>query len=208
MKLNKKLLQKKIIVIGVYKLQNNDELKDNTQTNDKLLGTYSSKFSTKKINNNTSFLKPSNSTNNNNENNDNFYFVVTAPSPEFMLSLKDKLFVITTNYPGGSNLGNINYDERVNKEEGNDEYNIEKRITGREKSKRKNVFEIKKEIDIEGERKLKKLNETIGELKNMLKKVQSSINSLNSDAKQKIGGSIRKNIQSIFVENKFPHNFN
>ena len=42
----------------------------------------------------------------------------------------------------------------------------------------------------------------------MLKKVQTSINSLNSDAKQKIGGSIRKNIQSIFVENKFPHNFN
>ena len=204
----KKLLQKKIIVIGVYKLQNNDELKDNTQTNDKLLGTYSSKFSTKKINNNTSFLKPSNSTNNNNENNDNFYFVVTAPSPEFMLSLKDKLFVITTNYPGGSNLGNINYDERINKEEGNDEYNIEKRITGRDKSKRKNVFEIKKEIDIEGERKLKKLNETIGELKNMLKKVQSSINSLNSDAKQKIGGSIRKNIQSIFVENKFPQYIN
>ena len=42
----------------------------------------------------------------------------------------------------------------------------------------------------------------------MLKNVQTSINSLNSEAKQKIGGSIRKTIQTIFVENKFPHNIN
>ena len=206
-----KLLLKKIICIGVYKLHIKEKYSDNTQTNDKLMGTYSSNFSKKK--NNTFFIKPSNSNNNNNNNNnnteeDNFYFVVTAPSPDFILGLKDKLFVITTTYPGGSNLGNINYDERVNKEEGNDEYNIEKRITGRDKAKRKNVFEIKKEIDLEGERKLKKLNETIGNLKNMLKKVQNSINSLNSEAKQKIGGSIRKTIQTIFVENKFPHNIN
>ena len=46
-----------------------------------------------------------------NNNESSFYYVVTAPEENFEVSPKDKLFVITTTYPGGSNLGNINYDE-------------------------------------------------------------------------------------------------
>ena len=52
----------------------------------------------------------------------NLFYVVTSPSPDFKVTNKDKLFVISTIYPG-KNLDLKNSDNQI---QNNDQFNLDK----------------------------------------------------------------------------------
>ena len=131
---------------------------------------------------------------------ESFYYVVTSPSPDFKVTNKDKLFVMSTIYPG-KNLGaKVNLNNQIQKD---DQFDIEKNEIEKLSNKIKS-FEAKQNLDQEGEKKLEHLNETIEEMKALLASTKKSLSNLGPEAKAKIEESIRTTIQSIYDTNNLP----
>jgi len=131
---------------------------------------------------------------------ENFYYVVTSPSPDFKVTNKDKLFVMSTIYPG-KNLGaKINLNNQIQKD---DQFDIEKNEIEKLSNKIKS-FEAKQNLDEEGKKKLEHLNKTIDEMKELLASTKQTISNLGLEAKGKIEESIRTTIQGIYETNNLP----
>jgi hypothetical protein len=129
---------------------------------------------------------------------ESFYYVVTSPPKNFKLNEKDKLFVISLVFPDKINSIDIN-NNNVN----SIEFNNEKKIN--QNKNKKNVFkDLNKTIDIEGENKIKKLYETINNMKLMVKNVRNNILNLNVKIKNNIEESINSTISEIYNKNKLP----
>ena len=130
---------------------------------------------------------------------DNFYYVVTSPSPDFKVTNKDKLFVMSTIYPGKNFGAKIN--NQIQKDD--NQFNMEKNEIEKHVNKIKN-FESKQNLDQEGEKKLEHLNQTIEEMKTLLSSTKKSLSSLGPEAKAKIEECIKETIQNIYNTNNLP----
>ena len=132
---------------------------------------------------------------------ENFYYVVTSPSPDFKVTNRDKLFVMSTIYPGKNLGGKVNLNNQIQKDD--NQFNMEKNEIEKHSNKIKS-FEAKQNLDQEGERKLEHLNKTIEEMKELLASTRKSLCNLGPEAKAKIEESIRNTIQSIYSTNNLP----
>ena len=175
------LIQKKMITLGVYK--------EKSKKNDKL-----NRNDSKKI---KSMIRR-NVINDYSNYEEKFYYVVTSPSPDFKVENKDKLFVISNIYPG-KNFDNINNLNIKN----DSQFNMDKSEINKHAINTKN-FESKQNLDKEGEKKLEKINDTIGEMESLLSTTKESLFELGNKAKINIPESINSTIESIYKTFKLP----
>ena len=130
----------------------------------------------------------------------NLYYVVTSPSPDFKVTNKDKLFVISTIYPGKNNDLKMNSDNQI---QNNDQFNLDKNEMDRQNNKMKSL-ESKQNLDREGEKKLEKINDTIDEMKILLNSTKDTLLDLGIKTKQIIPDSIKSTITNIYQTNNLP----
>ena len=175
------LIQKKMITLGVYK--------EKSKKNDKL-----NRNDSKKI---KSMIRR-NVINDYSNYEEKFYYVVTSPSPDFKVENKDKLFVISNIYPG-KNFDNINNLNIKN----DSQFNMDKNEINKHAINTKN-FESKQNLDKEGEKKLEKINDTIGEMESLLSTTKESLFELGNKAKINIPESINSTIENIYKTFKLP----
>ena len=176
------LIQKKMITIGLYK-------KCSPKKDDLNIGSSKKRKTLIKSGINTLY---------NSE--ENFYYVVTSPSPDFKVGNKDKLFVISTIYPGKNFDLKMNMDNQI---PNNDQFNLDKNEMDRHSNKMRNL-ESKQNLDKEGEKKLEKINDTIDEMKIILNSTKESLFELGNKAKQIIPDSIKSTITNIYNTNNLP----
>ena len=172
-------IQKKIIVIGVYRAGEINSTSANHSSENKI--SYNVK-----IKNNPNEL---------------FYYVVTAPEEDFEVTSKDRLFVISPEYPDIDILNNG--DQNYNKDEDlipSDDPVGNFKVHNKKIEEKK---EIRREIDEEGEEKLKNFNEELKETRTLLDDIQSCINKVQIDSDKIIKNSIKKKLNSIVKENKY-----
>ena len=177
------LLHKKMITIGLYKKYSPKKEKlniDNTKKRKTLI----------KTGINTLY---------NSE--ENFYYVVTSPNPEFKVCNKDKLFVISTIYPGKNFDLKLNSDNQI---QNNEQFNLDKNEIDRQSNKMRSI-ESKQNLDREGEKKLEKINDTIDEMKILLNSTKESLFELGNKAKLIIPESIKSTITNIYDSNSLPN---
>ena len=129
----------------------------------------------------------------------NLFYVVTSPSPDFKVTNRDKLFVISTIYPG-KNLDLKNSDNQI---QNNDQFNLDKNEIDKQNNKMKNL-ESKQNLDREGEKKLEKINDTIDEMKILLNSTKNNLLELGFKTKQIIPESIKSTITNIYQTNNLP----
>ena len=124
-----------------------------------------------------------------------FYYVVTAPEENFEVSPKDKLFVIAPEYPDIDSLNNGG--QNNNKDEdlisSDDPVGNFKVHTKKIEEKK----EIRREIDEEGEEKLKNFNEELKETRSLLDDIQNCINKVQNDSNKIIANSVKKKLNAI-----------
>ena len=168
----------KIIVIGIYRAGE--------------INSSSSNFSSEnKISYNNVKEKKSN---------DIFYYVVTAPDENFEVSSIDRLFVISPEFPDIDSLNNYDIN---NKDD--DDYISSDDPVGNFKVHNKKIEEkkeIRREIDEEGEEKLKSFNEELKETKSLLEDIQSCIYKVQNDSEKIIANSIKKKLNNILKKGK------
>ena len=128
----------------------------------------------------------------------NFYYVFTSPGPDLKVTNKDKLFVISTVYPG-KNSDIKDLDNQIN----NDDFNLDKNEMDRKSNKMKNL-ESKQNLDREGEKKLEKINDTIDEMKSLINTTNENLLKLGSKAREAIPESIKNTITKIYETNSLP----
>ena len=127
---------------------------------------------------------------------ENLYYVVTSPSPDFKVGNKDKLFVISTIYPGKNfDLNNQNQNNNI--------FNLDKNDMDRQPNKIKNL-ENKQNLDREGEKKLEKINDIIDDMKTLLNSTKESLSELGIKAKLIIPENIKSTITNIYNTNSLP----
>ena len=166
-------IQKKIIVIGVYR---------------------AGEINSPSSNENKSSLNVK-IKNNNNNNNDIFYYVVTAPEENFEVCSRDRLFVISPEYPDIDIL--ISNEQNNNKDEdliSSDDPVGNFKVHNKKVEEKK---EIRREIDEEGEEKLKNFNEELKETKSLLDDIQKCIDKVHLDSEKIIGNSIKKKLNAL-----------
>ena len=175
------LIHKKMITIGLYKRYSHKKESVN-------IGSSKKRKTLMKNNINTLY---------NSE--ENFYYVVTSPSPDFKVGNKDKLFVISTIYPGK------NFDNKMNDNsiQNNDQFNLDKNEMDRQSNKMRNL-ESKQNLDREGEKKLEKINDTIEDMKSVLNSTKESLFELGNRSKAMIPESIKSTITNIYNTNSLP----
>ena len=160
------LLKKKIIVIGVYRFGSLNKTID--QEKEVIsLGTFNDTY---------------------------FYYVVTAPEPDFVLNQKDKLFVISPEYPRpeafeepheekhfvtGKNLNLRDYNKNSN--------NI----------KNLRINEITKKVDEEMEGKLMNFNYNLEKTRGLIDDIENNINKITRESADYINNSIKKKLYEI-----------
>ena len=159
------LLKKKIIVIGVYRYGSlTKKIEQEKETIS--LGNYSDNY---------------------------FYYVVTAPEPDFIVNIKDKLFVISPEYPKPENFEELDQEN----------YNIRKRnINLRDYNKNRNVKsfrinEITKKMDEEMENKLVNFNLNLEKTRGLIDDIEISINKVTKESNAYINNSIKKKLNEI-----------
>ena len=159
------LLKKKIIVIGVYRYGSlTKKIEQEKETIS--LGNYSDNY---------------------------FYYVVTAPEPDFIVNIKDKLFVISPEYPKPENFEEL----------AQENYNIRKRnINLRDYNKNRNVKsfrinEITKKMDEEMENKLVNFNLNLEKTRGLIDDIEISINKVTKESNAYINNSIKKKLNEI-----------
>ena len=131
----------------------------------------------------------------------NFYYVVTSPSPDFKVANRDKLFVISTIYPGKNSDNKMNSENQI---QNNDQFNLDKNEMDRQSNKMRSL-ESKQNLDKEGEKKLEKINDTIDEMKDLLNSTKESLFELGKKAKVLIPESIKSTITNIYDTNSLPN---
>jgi len=75
---------------------------------------------------------------------ENFYYVVTSPSPDFKVTNRDKLFVMSTIYPGKNFGAKVNLNNQIQKDD--NQFNMEKNEIEKHSNKIKS-FEAKQNLD-------------------------------------------------------------
>jgi hypothetical protein len=129
--------------------------------------------------------------------NSNFYYVVTSPGPDTEINPKDKLFVLSQNFPIDENLYlKENENSEVKKidftnEKNYDMYNFEVSKLNKKNEENKENHKIPDHI---GEKKIQELNISLNHMTDNLKDLNGSIS--------KIGFNLEKNL-SEGVRNKF-----
>ena len=176
------LIHKKMITIGLYKKY--------TQKKENITSDQSKKEKTniKSDLNNIYYSEQSH------------YYVVTSPNPDFKVTNKDKLFVISTIYPGK------NLDLKTNSEnqiQNSEQFTMDKNEIERQNNKMRNL-ESKQNLDREGEKKLEKINDTIDEMKILLNSTKNTLLELGIKTKQIIPESIKSTITNIYQTNNLP----
>ena len=122
-----------------------------------------------------------------------FYYVVTAPEPDFIVNIKDKLFVISPEYPKPENFEEL----------AQENYNIRKRnINLRDYNKNRNVKsfrinEITKKMDEEMENKLVNFNLNLEKTRGLIDDIEISINKVTKESNAYINNSIKKKLNEI-----------
>jgi hypothetical protein len=177
------LLKNNVIVIGVYRLgdtngsnQSKSELKTSNVTY---------------LNNNAKKFKSKNGKN------ENFYYVVTAPENNFEVNILDKLFVIATDYPESDLL--LKNKVKTGAELipiDNDPVGIIKMHNKKPEEKK----EIRREIDEEGEKKLKQINDDLKDIRMLIDDIQTSIEKVQKNSDKIIIDNIKKKITSIYKQ--------
>jgi len=122
----------------------------------------------------------------------NFYFVVTAPEKNFEVNVKDKLFVISPEYPKPEMLEK---DFTENLLEINEEIEFKENI--RVKNRKLTVNEIKKEIDEEAQIKLIDFNQSLENTKILIDDIENSFNKISNESNKYIKDSIKKKLYGI-----------
>ena len=156
------LLKKKIIVIGVYRHGLLNEKNKNENTQ------------------------------NNSHKDSSFYFVVTAPEENFKVNIKDKLFVISPEYPKPELLNKDFTEDYFEKNEDN-EFKENLRV----KTRKITVNEMKKEIDEEAENKLINFNKSLENTKVLIDDIEKSFNKISEQSHKYIKNSIKKKLYGI-----------
>ena len=166
-------IQKKIIVIGVYR-------QGEIISNENISGDNKISYNNIKLKNN---------------NESSFYYVVTAPEANFEVSPKDKLFVIAPEYPDIDCLNNGEQNNNNNEDliSSDDPVGNFKVHTKKIEEKK----EIRREIDEEGEEKLKNFNEELKETRSLLDDIQNCIFKVQNDSHKIIANSVKKKLNAI-----------
>ena len=167
-------IQMKIIVIGIYRAEEINSLSNFSSDN-------------------------KNSFNKDKKLNDIFYYVVTAPDENFEVSSIDRLFVISPEFPDIDSLNNYDINNK------DDDYISSDDLVGNFKVHNKKIEEKKenrREIDEEGEEKLKCFNEELKETKSLLDDIQSCIYKVQNDSEKIIANSIKKKLNNIIKKGK------
>ena len=159
------LLKKKIIVIGVYRY-----------------GSLNKKIDQDKETISLNYF-----------NDTNFYYVVTAPDPDFSVHQKDKLFVISTEYPKIEDFEEIHRENYVIPS---------KNIILRDYNKNSNIKtlrinEMTKKIDEEMENKLVNFNFNLERTRGLIDDIETSINKITKESNTYIINSIKKKLIEI-----------
>ena len=156
------LLKKKIIVIGIYRY---GLLNQNIK------------------NENVQNLKDKESS---------FYFVVTAPEENFVINAKDKLFVISPEFPRPELLNKDITEDYFEKDE---IFDFKEKI--RVKTRKITTNEIKKEIDEEGENKLISFNQSLQNTKALIDDIENSFIKISEQSHKLIQDSIKNKLYDI-----------
>ena len=159
------LLKKKIIVIGVYRY-----------------GSLNKKVEQEKETISLNYF-----------NDTNFYYVVTAPEPDFIVNQKDKLFVISPEYPNPESFEEIKHE--------NYSFNG-KNLNLRDYNKNSNIkiirmTEINKKMDEEMENKLVNFNLNLEKTKGLIDDIETSINKITKESSTYINDSIKRKLYEI-----------
>jgi len=157
------LLKKKIIVIGVYRYGILKEKCDNENG---------------KINNHKELC---------------FYYVVTAPEQNFVVNEKDKLFVISLEYPKPEVLDKDFNEDLYPK---NEEFDFKENLRGKTRKATRNR-EIKKEIDEEVECKLVNFNQSLANTQVLIDDIEKTIVKITDESPKYIQNSIKKKLDGI-----------
>ena len=187
------LMKYKIIVIAVYKYYSSSERKEEDDSFNNGETIFSQPTSVDDNDGNDSYLK-SNS----------LYYVVTSPDKQYKLTNKDKLFVLSQQYISVNEKGNIitkeTFDELLKEDENYDinyaKYHLNK------KNKTKDLKEFKKENDVEGEKKLKTLSETISILNSELHEIHDDIKEIIEMCPERISQCLKDKIGNIHKNGK------
>ena len=126
--------------------------------------------------------------------NEVFYYVVTTPEEDFEVTSRDRLFVISPEYPDIDIL--ISNEQNNNKDEdliSSDDPVGNFKVHNKKVEEKK---EIRREIDEEGEEKLKNFNEELKETRSLLDDIQNCINKVQNDSNKIIANSIKKKLNA------------
>mgnify|MGYP006873051862 CR=1 FL=1 len=126
-------------------------------------------------------------------NDTNFYYVVTAPEPDFIVNQKDKLFVISPEYPNPESFEEIKHE--------NYSFNG-KNLNLRDYNKNSNIknirmTEINKKMDEEMENKLVNFNLNLEKTKGLIDDIETSINKITKESSTYINDSIKRKLYEI-----------
>ena len=129
----------------------------------------------------------------NNHKDSGFYYVVTAPEQNFVVNLKDKLFVISPEYPKPELLDKGNTEDYFQKNEEID-FKENLRVKTRKFSK---TNEIKKEYDEEAETKLITFNQSLESTKDLIDNIENTFNKISEQSPKYIKDAIKKKLYGI-----------
>ena len=129
---------------------------------------------------------------NNNRKDSSFYFVVTAPEEHFIINPKDKLFVISPEYPKPELLNQELVEDYFEKNE-----EIEFKENLRVKTRKISMNEIQKELDEEAESKLINFNHSLENTKILIDDIENSFNIVSEQSNNYIKNSIKKKLYGI-----------
>ena len=122
-----------------------------------------------------------------------FYYVVTAPEQNFVVNLRDKLFVISPEYPKPELLDKDYTEDYFQKNEEID-FKENLRVKTRKFSK---TNEIKKEYDEEAETKLINFNQSLESTKDLIDNIENTFNKISEQSPKYIKDAIKKKLYGI-----------
>jgi hypothetical protein len=131
----------------------------------------------------------------------NFYYVVTSPPPEFELSPKDKLFVLSQTYPDEDHIDNKK--GVVSKLGSNDIMKQLEMFQFGKTNKKEDKKENQKLLDQEGEKKIKEVKNSLGDLIESLKSLKSCISTAKDKVDRGLPEFIKKKIVTLNEIHKF-----
>ena len=122
-----------------------------------------------------------------------FYYVVTAPEQNFVVNEKDKLFVISLEYPKPEVLDKDFNEDLFQK---NEEFDFKENLRGKTRKATRNR-EIKKEIDEEVECKLVNFNQSLANTQVLIDDIEKTIVKITDESPKYIQNSIKKKLDGI-----------